>query len=221
MQKKIFKLLGPLLQKAWKYYSSKPRTYHFRDLTLEIPAGVFHPALFLSTKVLIRFLDKQIIEGKKIWELGAGSGLIAMLCAKRGAIVTATDINAQALIGITENCKKNQLLSLQIIHSDLFQSIEKQTFDIIMVNPPYYPKKPQNDAEQAFYCGENFEYFHRFFEGIGNYTAKDSKVYMILSDDCAIEEIKQIASQSHYQLQLVWQEKVWGEVNFIFEIIAF
>ena len=111
-------------------------------LRLRIPKDVFHPGFFRSTKILLKYIDGLPIAGKRFLELGAGSGLISFAAAKKGAVVTATDINAQAVKYLGENSRANRL-ALEIIHSDLFTDIPHCRFDIVAINPPYYKKDPE------------------------------------------------------------------------------
>ena len=53
--------------------------------------------------------------------------------------------------------------TIRIIHSDLFDNIPLEAFDIIAINPPYYKKDPHAPAEYAWFCGKKGEYFERLF----------------------------------------------------------
>ena len=97
VQKKIRSLLHPILKPVFQWYLSKTRTYTFKGISIKINPTVFHPGLFLSTKLLLKFLLGYQLKNKRILELGAGTGLISFYCAKQGAIVTATDISSLAL----------------------------------------------------------------------------------------------------------------------------
>ena len=78
------------------------------------------------------------LKNKSFLELGCGSGIISLLASKRGAKVTASDINQTALDYLATNASKNEL-AVKTVFSDLFQNLENQTFDYIVVNPPYNP----------------------------------------------------------------------------------
>ncbi|MEL7146637.1 MAG: methyltransferase, partial [Bacteroidota bacterium] len=119
IQKKSLKFFHPVLKRLAKYYLSKPRDYRYEDITVKVYPGVFHPGLFFSTTVFLEYLKGHKLKGKLVLELGAGSGLISMFCAKNGAIVTSSDINELALQKIDENAAKNNVL-LTTVRSDLF-----------------------------------------------------------------------------------------------------
>ena len=144
----------PLLVK----YLSKTRGYRYKDIRLDIPPQVFHPRFFFSTKLLLQYITKLPLNKKNFLELGCGSGLISIAAAKKGAKVTATDINSMAVEYMEKNSRQNSV-GMEIIRSDLFQSIPKQEFDIIAINPPYYKKQPLTEQDHAWFCGVNGEYF--------------------------------------------------------------
>lgn len=211
------KFLFPILTRAYKIYSSKERKYSFKELKLVVYPGVFHPGFFISTKFLISQIDKFNLKGKQLLELGAGSGMISVYCAKHGAVVTASDISFSAL----ENIKTNALLNdcnINIIHSDLFDSIPKQQFDYIIINPPYFPKNPVNESEYAWFCGNEFQYFEKLFRQIEEFLYPQTTALMVLSEDCDIKKIKAIAYKNNVEMKLLESKKFIGEQNFIFQL---
>jgi release factor glutamine methyltransferase len=178
---------------------------------------VFHPGFFFSTRLLLRYVASLPLQNKLFLEPGAGSGLISLYAARKGAIVTATDINPAAISFLESNRHINKL-QIGIIQSDLFTQIPQQAFDIIAINPPYYKKQPRTAAEYAWYCGERGEYFEHLFKGLHNYIHAQSVVLMVLCDGCDIPMIKNIAAQHGFTLNCVQTKKNWIETNFIFKI---
>lgn len=200
-----------------KYYLSRDRKVRVGDIFLKIPVGVFHPTLFLSTLFLLEFIKSQLIENLKALELGAGSGLLSIAMAKRGALVTASDISEKACAAVRENGLVNHV-SIEIIHSDLFDAFEKQKFDMVVINPPYYPRNPQNEAEKAWFCGADFEYFQKLFSQLGDFLSENGGAIMVLSEDCAIDEISRLVKEAGCHWRQIAQKRKGGEVNYLFEI---
>jgi release factor glutamine methyltransferase len=198
-------------------YLSKERTYTFKGIRLRIPPGVFHPGFFFSSKYLLRFLAEQPLKDRSFLELGAGSGLISLFAARQGAIVTATDINPAAVSCLKRNRALNAL-PMEILHSDLYAAIPRQVFDIVAVNPPYYRKQPANDAERAWYCGPDGEYFDAFFSGLGYYIHDRSDVWMVLCEGCDLEMIRTMAARYGWALELVRSRRNLIERDYIFRI---
>src|SRR4029079_8362350 len=90
-------------------YLSKTRIYRYGDIRLEIPPQVFHPGFFFSTKLLLNFLIRFELQGKRFLEPGCGSGLISIYAAKKGARVTSTDINPIAVKYLEKNAANNRV----------------------------------------------------------------------------------------------------------------
>jgi release factor glutamine methyltransferase len=196
-------------------YLSRTRTFLYKGLLLEIPSEVFHPGFFFTTKILLRYIDGLQVSQKKFLELGCGSGLIAMYAARKGAIVTASDINSVAVDNLLRNSVANNI-KLHIIHSDLFQNIPPAKFDVIAINPPYYKKQPATEKEFAWYCGEKGEYFRDLFASLHQYIHQHSEVIMVLSEVCVLELVERYAEANCFLLREVYSTGNWMERNRIY-----
>ncbi|MBK7632455.1 MAG: methyltransferase [Ignavibacteriales bacterium] len=217
MKSFLKKLFFPILKSLYNIYSSKERSYSYKGINVRVMPGVFHPGLFFSTNLLIEYLSKLDLENKTVLELGAGSGLISIYCAKQNAIVTATDINPTAIININKNVELNNV-KITAFESDLFDKIKKVNYDYIIINPPYFPKDPKNEKEFAWFCGSDFKYFKKLFSQLNNYRTESNILLMILSEDCDFNRINSIANECNFKLNLVLQKKVLWEQNFIYTI---
>lgn len=213
--KKILNQLHPVLKPLSQWYLSKPRSYSYKNINVAIYPSVFHPGLFFSTKVFIEYLENRSLNNLHILELGAGSGLISIYCNKRGAVATASDINDTALQNIKSNCQKNDA-KVTILKSDLFEKLDPKDFDLILINPPYYPKAVLSNDHLAWHCGEHFEYFERLFSQLEKKTS--AEVLMILSEDCDLNQIFWIAAKHNLKLDQTYAMRKSGEMNYIFRI---
>jgi len=213
----IKKLTHPFLKKGLQYYYRKPRPYSYKGIAITVHPEVFPPQLTLSTKILLDFISKIDLQHKTFLELGCGSGIISLFASKNGAQVTASDINLTALTYLKKASKKNNL-PVKTVWSNLFKDILNLPFNYIIINPPYYPKNPLTIKEQAWFCGENFEYFIALFNQLPAYLSKENKTYMILSEDCKLTHINTLATQKSIQMKLVLRIKKIGETNFIFKL---
>jgi release factor glutamine methyltransferase len=216
----IRKYTQPLFWKVYRWYFSKPRWYKYDGLSIRILPTVFHPGWFISTQVLLHFLLQKDLTNKRVLELGAGSGLIGLKAAESGARVTVTDINPHAIEAMKESSAKNKI-PLILLESDLFKKIPLQGFDYIVINPPYFPRQPKDLWESAFFCGLNFEYFRSLFAQIHPFLGTGTKTYLILSEYCSIENIKEIAIINQLELELVFEKRKAGECQYIFEVLKF
>ncbi len=210
------KLIFPILKPIADWYFSSPRWYSYKGLKVCVNPGVFFPHLTISTKVFLDYLNDQKLNGRSVLELGAGCGIMSFYCSKMRANVTASDISEIAI----ENLRQNQQmlkLDVKVVHSDLFDSLSGQ-FDRVLINPPYYPKNPTTEAEKAWYCGEEFQYFKKLTQQLKAHLKNDGFALMILSEDCEIETIKRLFEESEMAMKEVWSTVKFGERNFIYKL---
>jgi methylase of polypeptide subunit release factors len=69
-------------------------------------------------------------------EIGTGSGVQALLCARHAETVVATDVNVRAL-EYTEIGARLNGLPLELRQGSLFEPVEGETFDLVVANPPF------------------------------------------------------------------------------------
>ena len=192
------------------------RSYAYKTLNIELEPSVFHPRYFDSSQMLLQWVEANDISEKKIIEVGCGSGIVSLRAAQKGAEVWAIDINPAAIKLLKKNAKNNDV-SLHSLKSDLFSDIPETPFDAVLINPPFYPKNPQTDAEKAWFCGTGFEYFHKLFAQLKDRNITDG-IFMTLSDDCDLQRIQSIAKEHSYSFHLTETKKSFFEKNFLFEV---
>ena len=157
------------------------------------------------------------LNGKKFLELGCGSGLISLVAASKNANVTSSDINPLAVKTASTNAVANNL-KIRTVVSDLFQKLQNETFDYIIINPPYFKRNPKTDSDKAWFAGEELEYFQKLFQQLTNHFTPTTTSLMVLSEDCDTVGIEKIAASNNLKLLLRRKETIWFEENFIYEI---
>ncbi len=120
---------------------------------------------------------KRFSKGKKVLDLGSGSGIQALAALKSGAKdVLAADINKEAIIIL-----KNK--GLNALESDLFSKI-KGKFDLIVFNPPYLPQDKREDSESKIITTggkKGDEIILRFLKQVKKHLEKQGIILMVLS----------------------------------------
>ena len=223
MLQKIFRKISTLLVKPFlALYLKKQRIYVYKPFKLNILPGVFHPAFFYSTKFLLSFFQNINLNQKTVVEVGAGNGLISFFLSLKAKKVVALELSKVAIKGLKLNEQTNSKLLpnnvLQVVESNLFDALTPRVFDYIIVNPPYYPNLIKNDAELAWNCGLEFEYFKSFFCQVVNFMDSNSKIIMVLSNQCNLKKINEIATENSLLMVLKVKKKFLIEDNYIFEI---
>lgn len=212
------RLIKGILHRTWKpyvkWYLKSPRTYTWGNIRIIVQPEVFHPGFFFSTAFLLKYISGLRISGSNVLEVGSGSGLVSVYCAKQGAAVTACDINPAAVSNTATNALTNNV-KISVLESNLLNQIPQQTFQYVIVNPPYYKKNPVSAEDHAWYCGENLEYFHNLFLQCKSYVNNSSELIMVLSDECDIEGIKAISRQNNWDVTVKKEKLIRWEKNFI------
>jgi release factor glutamine methyltransferase len=114
----------------------------FEGCLIRVPDEALSPKF--GTLLLARHLPLR--EGDRVLELGTGAGLIAILAARRGHAVVATDV----VNACCELARANALLNgvgdrMQVRCGDLFAPMAGDAFDLIAVNPPQMPTPPERE----------------------------------------------------------------------------
>lgn len=93
-----------------------------------------------ATSILLEHLQNLDLQGKKVLDLGCGTGLIGAWAAARGAQVTLLDGDLQSIRSSQATLLANGLTG-QVLHSDVDLALAgdaNQTFDVILSNPPFH-----------------------------------------------------------------------------------
>jgi SAM-dependent methyltransferase len=102
------------------------------------PLDTVYPAFIPNTRLFLRNLPER--PGSKFLDLCAGTGIAALLAAKRGANQAwSGDILGRASQFAEFNRRLNGILNVHVVTSDLYGSFEGCRFDLISAHPPYVP----------------------------------------------------------------------------------
>jgi release factor glutamine methyltransferase len=157
-------------------------------------------------------LQKQVkLETKpddKVLDMGTGSGIQALTALEISKDVTASDINPK--------CLKN--LKLKTIQSDLFQNIQEK-FDLIIFNPPYLPKDPNEPEESALATTggqKGHEIIKSFLQQAKSYLTEKGRILLLYSSLSG--DIPQIVQELNYNLKLLSKDSFFMEKLFVAKI---
>jgi ribosomal protein L11 methyltransferase len=74
------------------------------------PGKAFGTGLHESTQLALKLLEEESLEGKRVLDIGCGSGILSILAAKRGAKeILAIDIDPLAVEETEENAQLNKV----------------------------------------------------------------------------------------------------------------
>ena len=124
--------------------------YAYGGCLFRVPDGVQPPkagSLFFHRHVQAR-------AGARVLEIGAGFGLTAVLAAKAGAEVVATDVVVEAVEVIRQNAVLNGV-TVDARVGDCYAPIRGERFDLICTNPPQMPTPPGRDRDDPVAAADN------------------------------------------------------------------
>lgn len=137
-------------------YLTGRKEFYGRDFIVTKDVLVPRP----ETEILVEESLKVLSEGKRVLEIGVGSGcVIITLCLEcKGLVAVGCDISEEALKVAAKNQDKYGIKSIELVKSDLFENITGK-FDLIVSNPPYVPlgqadASTKHEPEIAIYGGE-------------------------------------------------------------------
>jgi HemK-related putative methylase len=165
-----------------------PARFIIDGLTVDAPAGIYHPTPDSSSELFIRNLGAM--DGSKIsktLEIGAGCGAISLYVAARWKCnVTASDISSAAIESVRHNAVMNRL-EIHALKSDLFNNIREKDFDLIIFNAPLIDKQPENSIEKYSLCDPEGRIVGAFLRDAGNYIKKSGLIIFSLCSNSAYE----------------------------------
>jgi ribosomal protein L11 methyltransferase len=98
------------------------------------PKMSFGTAHHETTAMMVEYILEEEVEGKKVLDMGCGTGILAILCARMGASeVVAIDNDDWAIINATENAGKNKTPRITVIQGDA-GDIPGKDYHLILAN---------------------------------------------------------------------------------------
>ncbi len=125
-------------------------TFAWRGCLFRVPDQVQPPkagSLFFCRNLVVR-------PGERMLEIGAGLGLAAVLAARQGARVVATDILPEAVEVIRANAALNGVV-VDARLGDCWAPVGGERFDVVCTNPPQMPTPPGRVRRDATAAADN------------------------------------------------------------------
>jgi methylase of polypeptide subunit release factors len=143
--------------------------------------GVFAPVRGEHVDLLAAAARRWSPAGKRALDVGTGTGVLALVLARAGAQVTATDLSPDAVACATENADRLGLSArVAVVEADLFPPGDAR-FDLVVCNPPWLPYEALTPLERAVYDPDS-AFLRRFLAGVAPRLAAGGEAWLILSD---------------------------------------
>ncbi len=179
------------------------------DLDLVIEPGVLHPRHFASSRLLAAWLSRLDLHGRSVADIGTGSGLLALIAARAGARAVAADISRTAIECARANAARNRLSDrIAFAESDVWDALpEAAPFDLVVTNPPFYPRAIESIADHAFAAGARHAFVSRLAEGLRARLAPAGSLVMIHSSDEDFAPVGRLLAERGLQGVVVMEKR--------------
>ena len=189
---------------------SSVKTLEFNGLVLELHPEVYEPSddSFQLAKAIDVKPDDSVLE------IGTGTGIVALDCARRGADVVCSDVNPFAVELVKRNYSRNKSLltgSLDVRFGDLFKVVkEDEKFDVIIFNPPYLPTKKEDLVggsgwfDTAVDGGvDGLDITGKFINHLQNYLKTDGCAFFVFSSLSDRSKLENIISNADFKSKVI------------------
>ena len=180
-------------------------------IVIDCCEDVYAPAE--DTYLMIESLS--IDEGENVLEIGCGTGIISLHCARNGAKVTASDISDKAVECAIMNARKNDI-DIIVLNSDLFEEVNDK-FDLIIFNPPYLPA--DNVIDITFSGGDSgVEISIEFLSQCGAYLRRGGRAVLIISSLSDFDKFKSAADELDFSIRKLAEKPLFFERITVYEL---
>jgi HemK-related putative methylase len=165
----------------------EPRIVRVAGTRVLIAPSVFNPRLLRTGEFFARVIDRHQLGAQgQVLDMGTGSGVCAIVAARRAKRVLAVDINPAAVRCAAVNAALNGVESrVECREGDLFGPVAGMRFDVIFFNPPFARGTPADARDCAW---RSSDVAPRFAAALAAHLAPGGRAYLLLStwgDACA------------------------------------
>jgi len=196
------------------------RTYA-AGFRLIVPPTVFHPRYFLTSEFFATFIGRLDLSGKRVADVGTGSGILALAAARAGAAsVTALDINPNAAVAAAENSRANGFRDrVTAVCSNLLSAVEPSpVFDVILSSPPSFPGEPRDLADRAWHAGPYYRDIASLFEQSRERLTVGGRLYLLLSSDSDLDRFGGLITKARFHARPVAERSILIESFIIYSL---
>jgi release factor glutamine methyltransferase len=190
---------------------------------LTVRPTVFHPRYFLSSECFAEFITRLDLSGKRVVDVGTGSGILALAAARAGAEnVIAADINPNAALTAAENAHANGVGDrVSALCCNLLSAVApRPVFDVILSSPPKHAGEPRNLADRGWHAGPNYRDVAALFDQSRDRLKPGGRLYIMVSSDSDLDLFGTLIERAGFRARLAYERSILIESLIIYELLA-
>jgi SAM-dependent methyltransferase len=178
--------------------------HEWRRRGVEVPAlgarvhphyGVYAPVRGEYVDLVAEAARTWSVAGRSALDVGTGTGVLALVLARAGARVVATDVEPRAVACARENAERLGLADrVEVVEADLFppgklvpgspsprEAGLGRGFDLVVSNPPWIPDVARTPLERAVY-DPGGAFLERLVAGLPPRLEEGGEAWIVISD---------------------------------------
>lgn len=187
---------------------------------LTVRPTVFHPRYFISSECFAEFIDGLDLRGKRVVDVGTGSGILALAAARAGAdFVVAADINPNAALTAADNARANGFPAVKAVCSNLLAAFAaRPLFDVILSSPPKHAGEPRDLADRGWHAGPAYRDIVALFEQAQERLRPGGRIYVMVSSDSDLDLFGRLIDQAGLRARPALEHSILIESFIIYEL---
>ncbi|MFY9699049.1 MAG: 50S ribosomal protein L11 methyltransferase [Rhodoplanes sp.] len=187
---------------------------------LTVRPTVFHPRYFISSECFAEFIDGLDLRGKRVIDVGTGSGILALAAARAGAdFVVAADINPNAALTAADNARANGFPAVKAVCSNLLAAFAaRPLFDVILSSPPKHAGEPRDLADRGWHAGPAYRDIAALFKQAGERLRPGGRIYVMVSSDSDLDLFGRLIDQAGLRARPALERSILIESFIIYEL---
>jgi HemK-related putative methylase len=183
------------------------------DIPILVLPDVLNPKLFRSGAFLaktVAALDSSMLcASTRVLDMGTGTGIVSIVCARREARVVGVDVNPEAVRCARINALLNRVEErIDVRGGDLFAPLNGERFDLVLFNPPYLRGAPRTLLDRAYFSDDVVE---RFAATLASHLTANGHAFVLLSSHAEVSTLLASFRAHGFRIEL------YSETNLISE----
>src|SRR4029077_18129150 len=198
---------------------------------LTVRPTVFHPKFFISSEKFAEFIDTLDFTGKRVCEVGTGTGSLALAAARSGAeLVVATDINPNAALSANENARGNglgdrvtgvcmNLMAGAAPRPPVGVVLWRSPLDVIISSPPKNVGEPKDLTDRGWHAGPAYRDIIALFDQARERLKPGGRIYLMVSSDTDLDLFGKMIDKAGFNAREVRAHSLVVESLIIYELL--